>query len=339
MSRIQARYFDGQTSRRYQVEIQIFPDRTFHIFGMDGPVQYLVDEVRISTRLGNTSRSIELPGGSRLEVSDNDALDQQLETYATRAPHWLHRLESSWHYVLLSVISLAAISWGFVVYAIPAIAKEVAFALPASIDESIGESGLELLDSMMLSPTELEPERQERMQNLFAAVATDARDEHELRLELRHGGVFGANALALPSGIVIVTDELAGLAVDDQELTAVMAHEVGHVVNRHSLRMLLQDSATAVVIVAITGDVTSLTALSATIPTALVQASFSRQFETEADIYAYGYLDRHDIERSHFARILKRLEDAYGDDGPDAFDYLSSHPRTEDRIRESDSGS
>lgn len=150
---------------------------------------------------------------------------------------------------------------------------------------------------------------QAEIASLLDTIARRTDDGHPFRLELRQGGGVGANALALPSGVIIVTDELVALARHDEELTAVLAHEVGHVTNRHSMRLLLQSSATALLIATLTGDITSLTALAASIPTVLVQTGYSRQFEREADDYAYDYLAAAGIPPRRFGDSLTRLED------------------------------
>ena len=60
--------------------------------------------------------------------------------------------------------------------------------------------------------------------------------------------------------------------------------------------------------VTITGDITSVTSLSAGLPTALVDARFSREFEVEADDAAVEYLHGKRIPLSRYADILARLE-------------------------------
>jgi Zn-dependent protease with chaperone function len=129
-----------------------------------------------------------------------------------------------------------------------------------------------------------------------------------------------------------MTDELVELSQSDDELAAVLAHEVGHVVHRHSLRMLLQNSATSILMVAIVGDISSASVLVASVPTVLVQARHSRQFEEEADDYAYAWLDRAGISRRTFGAILERLEEKYG--GQDIPSWISSHPPTAQRVRD-----
>ncbi len=58
----------------------------------------------------------------------------------------------------------------------------------------------------------------------------------------RKGGPIGPSAFALPSGTVIMTDELVDLVDQKGELEALFAHKIAHVTNRHGLRSALQDS-------------------------------------------------------------------------------------------------
>ena len=48
--------------------------------------------------------------------------------------------------------------------------------------------------------------------------------------------------LALPSGVVIVTDDLVALAKDADDVVAVLAHEVGHLEGRHGVRAVIQSA-------------------------------------------------------------------------------------------------
>ncbi|MFQ5989325.1 MAG: M48 family metallopeptidase [Candidatus Methylomirabilales bacterium] len=108
--------------------------------------------------------------------------------------------------------------------------------------------------------------------------------------------------------------------------------EIGHVIHRHALRSLLQNSVVVLAIASVTGDITSITALSATLPTMLLQAKYSRSFEMEADQFALQYLRAHDIPRKHFADILSRLEKESGYNS-ETHNYLASHPATSERMK------
>jgi predicted Zn-dependent protease len=88
----------------------------------------------------------------------------------------------------------------------------------------------------------------------------------------------------------------------------------------------------------LTGDVLSATTFSATLPTALVDAKFSRDFEREADDAAVAWLRSQAIPLTRFADILGRLQreadKRHGEkgEGPMA-GYLSTHPVTSERIK------
>ncbi len=333
MTEIRGQFYDGQNSARHDVEVRIGIDGVVRIAGGGQTRDYRLAETDISERIGNTPRVLRFADGSACEIADNDAVDAALEQLqATSAQHRVHRLESRWHYAIVAGIALVVIAWAAIQFGIPAAAKQVALALPASTDHALGRESLELLDRAMFEPSELAPERQAALRGRFDAITQGLEDGHDYRLEFRRGNEVGANAFALPSGIVVMTDELVELAESDDELSAVLAHEVGHVVHRHSLRMLLQNSATSILMLTLVGDISSASVLVASVPTVLVQAKHSRQFEAEADDYAYAWLDRAGISRRHFGALLERLEKEYGDE--DFPSWISSHPPTAQRVRE-----
>ena len=128
---------------------------------------------------------------------------------------------------------------------------------------------------------------------------------------------------------MVVTDPLVELAASDSELIAVLAHEIGHLRQRHSLRRLLQASATTVLVIAITGDIGSVASLAAALPTVLLQSRYSRDFEREADDFALDYMKRRGIPTQSLGDILLRMEKERA--GSDVPDYLSTHPSTRER--------
>lgn len=86
------------------------------------------------------------------------------------------------------------------------------------------------------------------------------------------------------------------------------------------------------IIASVTGDVTSITALSAALPTMLLEAQFLRVLEVEADQFALQSLQDHDIPPKHFADSLVRMENASR-----AYvqmpNYLATHTATHQRVK------
>jgi Zn-dependent protease with chaperone function len=75
----------------------------------------------------------------------------------------------------------------------------------------------------------------------------------------------------------------------------VLAHEAGHVIGRHGLRQVLQNSMTTLFVLYATGDASSL---GVALPVVLVQAGYSREFEAEADRFALDLLRARYRQRS-----------------------------------------
>ncbi len=335
MTPFRALYYDGKTSQQREVRIWAEPSGRLRVIGEGIDFSCPIAEVRPSPRVGNTKRHLQFPDGSQCETADNDAVDAIFATLPSEAPgRLIHLWESRYGYALLALALTAAALWAGITYGIPALAKQVASALPPSIETAIGRDALAGLDRVLLTPSKLPPARQEKMRALFAKMISGIEGADGYRLELRSSKRLGANAFALPSGEVVVTDQLVELAKKDDELVAVLAHEIGHLRQRHGLRRLLQDSATVLLIAAVTGDLTSIVSLASALPAILLQAKYSRDFEREADEFALDYMKRHDIPPESFGAILLRMEARRGA-AADIPDYLSTHPATRERAERS----
>ena len=328
---IRGTYFDGKTSGHETVEVHFGPE-TIRILGLEYTLEIPLASVDVSEALGDTHRSILLEDGARIDVPNSPELDRIGGGH--RVFSIVDALERRWTYAALAVVLVIGACWAIVTISVPIAAKHVAAAIPVRLDESIGSNGLKLLDRLYFKPTGLAEQEQSAIRERFRPIVQYAQGEHRFRLEFRSGGLIGANAFALPSGIIVITDQLVELSANHEELAAVLAHEVGHVVNRHSLRRLLQSSATAVLVATFTGDMVSLSSLAAAIPTVLVQTSYSRDFEREADRYAYEYLEFANIRARRFTDILQRLEASHGGGVEGPLGYLSTHPPSSERAED-----
>ena len=289
-------------------------------------------DIDVSTQLGRTVRSLVLPNGAKCETFSHDEINQlQEQSDRSKLGRLLHTLESRWHYVLIASLVVVAFTFGMVTYGIPTLAKQAAFALPTSVDEKLSEGTLAFFDKHILDPSELAEQHQQRLQNKFTSMVERSNDAHIYQLLFRRG--VGPNAFALPSGHIVMTDELVELAEHDEEVLAVLAHEIGHVVHKHGLRSALQSSAVALLLTAITGDISAASGFAAALPVVLLETSFSRKFEHEADQYAFDYMQAHNIDTKHFANILQKITGEDGDGEKSAFTYLSTHPITAERTR------
>jgi Zn-dependent protease with chaperone function len=253
-------------------------------------------------------------------VTSSGIPSPQETQWADGLPRWL---------LIVPIIVIAGLVAAYV-YGIPMLAEAVAHRLPASIAETLSESTLASMDRDLFRPSAIPAERRQEIEARFRALKVPAGSKAAYRLEFRKSDEIGANAMALPSGIIVVTDGLVALARDDREIVGVLAHEAGHVERRHGLRGIVQNSLIGMVIAWVIGDVSSIAAAA---PAVLLEASYSRDLEREADLFAIDVLRGNGIPLRHLADMLRRLESAAGAPGTSsALRYLSTHPATDERI-------
>jgi Zn-dependent protease with chaperone function len=172
------------------------------------------------------------------------------------------------------------------------------------------------------------------LQQKFAAMLQPRGEKIAYRLEFRYSTI-GPNALALANGTIIMTDQLAMLARNDEAVLGVLAHELGHLQHRHSLRQLLQAVGVTVLVNLWVGDVS---AVLATVPTILLDQKHSRDFEREADRYAVEMLKLNGMPAAPVANLFEKMHrvayDGRAADERDGkvWEYFSSHPSDKERI-------
>jgi predicted Zn-dependent protease len=288
--------------------------------------------VKVEPPIGATRRILQLPEGAQLQTDDEAAVAAAFPG-ANALEERIHLLERRWPYAVVAVLVVALVAWWMVVYGVPLAARIAAEQVPVDVEAALGERTLGTLDSMGCAASTLAPARVAELRSRFAALTRGLDDGFRYRLELRSCRAIGANAFALPGGTIVMTDGLVKLARNDDEIVAVLAHEVGHVRHRHGLRLAFQSLGVGALIATLFGDAASVSTIIVAVPSVLLQSGYSRAFEEEADRYAFARLKEIGISPRHFADILRRLEGSRGAArGERALDYLSSHPATQKRI-------
>ncbi len=338
-STVQGVWFDAGQSRANPATLSL-NGRSVTVRYGDRSERALLAELDISPRLGNTPRRLSFPGGGLFETQANDAIDRMLTSTGTGHAGWLHWLESKWHIALLLAVPTAACLWFAATSGVPAIARLVAAQLPDSVTRAIGEQVTGSLDEFGFEATQLTQRERAFLNGEFARLTAQLRmGEHcELRFYASPASI-GPNAFAVPPCIVVFTDELVKLAKTDDELYAVLVHELGHIEHRHTLRHVVQGALLAFILVAITGDATQISSAVASVPLIFVELGFSREFEREADRFAHRLMRDEGVPLRAFPDILLRMETYWQEHSPFAGDeeeagwsrYLSTHPTTEER--------
>jgi Zn-dependent protease with chaperone function len=327
---MRATYYDGKYAVPREVDLRI----EGHAVVVSGEgVEYCepLAAVEITDAIGSTLRLLRFMNGASCEVAENDAFATMLAEHGM-APSRISSWEKGWQPTVAALGVIAVVMALGYQYALPAMARSAADRLSPSALDSLSVQTQRVLDHTVFSQTKIHGRRLASLLNMFDALKLPERLRGQLRLEFRRAPSLGPNAMALPSGVIFVTDDLVDIIPDDRVVMAVIAHEAGHVDKRHGLRQIIQSSIVGVLVTWYIGDAG---ALGAAAPTALLQAKYSRDLEREADVFATQVLTMNGLPASLLAEALEQLEKSHGDDpgnGAVALSYLSSHPATAERL-------
>ena len=338
MNAFPASYFDGITARALPVTLRLQRHDGavhWHIDGDSFHASHDARTVRITPAARDARRFFHFPDGSSCEAACQENLDTTLASMPGSAKP---RIPLSWletHAAFVATITLLLVLGAAIGVhrALPHLSRQVADNIPPAIERSLGRSTLELLDREVLQPSRTATLRQMEIREHFSELLRKSGYTGFVHLKFRRMYDGTANALALPDGTVVVTDGLIQLAADDDQIMAVLAHELGHLHHRHSLRQLLQNSFTLLLVTSITGDTSAVGNVAAALPLAVLSAKYSRDHEREADAFALALLMDAGIPPGAFIQIMTRIEQdtrrIYQNRPPP---FLSTHPPTDERL-------
>ena len=300
-----ANYFDGVTAKAQSVTLRMVGgDLLLAGEGINRSI--CAANVQWPERTRHGMRVAHFAEGGTVQCADASAWDAWRQQSGQRDT-WVVKAQQSWRSVLVSVLLLAVIGIAAYQWGLPAAARAVVAFTPQSVDASLGQASLAALDDSLIKPSKLPLNEQSRLRAAFkkALSAQPAGSVPTWQLVFRQSPI-GPNAFALPGGTMVMTDEMVELVgADDRVITAVLAHELGHVRHRHGLRMLVQATVLAGVTSVVLGDFSTLLA---GVPLLLGQASYSREAEKEADLEAVRILKEAGISPEVMVTLFEKLD-------------------------------
>lgn len=230
--------------------------------------------------------------------------------------------------VLVAVLAIGGIS-GLLFGLIPWFADRAAARIPVAAEVALGQ---QVFDRVYVASGASEC----RDPAGLAAVATmQARltdgVDIPIPLTLRVVREPSVNATAVPGGHVTIHEGLLRSAESPEEVAAVVAHEIGHVVHRDGTRAHLRNLGSYGVVGMVFGDMFGLSG--SFIAEALVDASYSREAETQADAFAHEMMSNAGLPPDAMGSFFTRLQQELGASADmGALRHLSSHPEIVERI-------
>ncbi len=330
MTVLEGTYYDGRTPAAVPARMEFAGPEAILIAGQTTR-RYAAALLSVSPRIGRADRFIALPDGGQFQCPDQPFLDSLPQASPSEGPvAWL---EERWGVALAGIAIIACLLGAGYFYGLPAAAERVAARIPVETEQTLGQHAVTWLDEQKwFRPTELALNKQSSIRDGFDRLRSGLPLKNYYHLEFRASRALGANAFAFPGGTIVITDDMVKAANSEEEILAVLAHEIGHVELRHTMRSLLQNSAVAVAAAAVTSDAASLGVAVAGLPVLLARTKYSREFEAAADEFAFKLLKQKGYSPLAFASIMERLAIKYEQDEK-MFVYVSTHPVTADRMR------
>lgn len=318
---VSASYFDGKVSRAHQVTLTVC-DGIATIRG-DTERAAPLASLHVSERTKHSARRVSYADGAYLEIQDKVAFAALLQD-SGHVDSFVVRMQQSWRHALLAALAIIVLLVAGYLYALPKLSKVIANALPIKVERSAGNGALVFLDQHVFAPSELPATRQDAIRARFRALSPPKSDAPPYKIVFRSSKI-GANAFALPSGDIVVTDAMVKLMETDALLMPILAHELGHLHEHHLMQRIVQDSAIGALSTLLFGDVSAVVA---NIPTLLLDLRYSRDAEREADDYAIAMMQKNSIPLSVMVSGFQKMQTVSTDPAP----YLASHPSTAERI-------
>lgn len=353
-AQLRARWFEGRSSRAQDVLVRVQP-------GARGPDLEIAPSAGVPLHLAcaevdwpeawSTGRMprklvVDLRARGSLEVDDVAGWHAAVAAAGHQAP-LAQQMQTRWRVFVLALAVAAAALAAFYRWGTPWAATQLTRQVPLGWEMAVSEKALRDLDAGWLHPSKLPPERQEqlraRFERLAAAVAPELRRypgyAPTLQLQFRSG--LGANAFALPGGTIVMTDGMVEAAAKhgatDDALVGVLAHEIGHVMHRHTTRLVVEQGVLNIGFGLALGDLSALASTGASILTGL---AYRRSHETEADCFAVALMTRAALPTAPMADLLLKIDPSTGgkQEKGSWTSLLSSHPETAQRARELKAG-
>lgn len=321
MSRIQARFFDGESAAEHWVGVTI-EAAGLRLFGASGQTQADWPFAELEQVAGATPPPLRLLlrslPNARLVIEDAAAI-------AAITPKLPRRKDAPTLRLFLIGAIATAVVVGSLWFLAPFATRLAASVVPTSLEEKWGEKiSAELFAEHWRCEAQDGAQALTRMVSRLADSSPLARGK---RFEVMVAQDAMVNAFALPGGRIVIMEGLLKQAKSADEVAGVLAHEMGHVIARHVVERMIWRQAVDFVLGLLIGSGSG-----ANMAQWLVNQSHSRDAEREADQLGVTLLTQAGIATEGLADFFERQAAAAPKlPGAGLFGYLSSHPPDPER--------
>lgn len=226
----------------------------------------------------------------------------------------------------LLILLVACIGIWVIFSRFPIFPEESPIKVPIATEEKLGKM---IVDELILSndTKEVNKPYSDSCLNVMKLrlLRSMGNTEYEYKFILIDSPIV--NAAALPGGYVVIFSGLIDFCQNAEELSAVLAHEIGHVEKKHIVNKLAKELGLSLILSTDKSVVGSVARMA-------TSTAFDRKQEEEADKFAMDLLLRTKISPRIVGLFFTRIEEKYGTDRKN-IQMLSTHPFNNARIKTS----
>jgi Zn-dependent protease with chaperone function len=315
----EAWHYDGRTPVRRPVTIELRADG---LHGLEGQT-WAYAELRLASD-GAHGEPVRLCRGTETLVVHSGVFLEALRQVAPELERPSFQL-SGWPAIMLACVAIAAVIAGAYVWGMGAVAEGAASVAPVALEERLGRA---VTNTLVPARERCGGPGTKALGKVAARLAAAVPGSpYRFRVEYSRSAV--PNAFAAPGGYIVVFRGLLEKMQTPEELAAVLAHEMEHVIHKHSVRLLARELSSEALLSMVLTDPSGTPAAFGTVAT-LANLRHGRADEEQADTESVALLAKARIRTNGLADLLRRLS-AFPLESQLA--YLSTHPTTSDRIQ------
>ena len=331
-------YFDGLSSRRQEVVVafkealEITADGLSPVSSqvssqVSSSVSWAYSDIRRADSGPGTLRvaCLSAPSLARLEIRDAAVAAELMSRCTLLGDNRLggRGIAKIVGWSLAATISIVVV----VLFAIPLAADRLTPLVPEAFEQRLGDAAAVQLKTLFGGRVCDTAAGQAAFSKLIDTLRKSA--DLDLLVQPTVLATPIPNALALPGGRIYLLNGLLAKAETPDEIAGVLAHELGHLKHRDSMRELIYNGGTSFLIGLLFGDVTGSSAVIFA-SRSLVTSSYSRDAEQNADTFSIDVMQRLGRSPKAMGELLFRVT---GKEGNRSLSILAGHPLTEDRLK------
>ena len=333
--------FDGRSSQKHLVDVELTPQAIILKAPGDKPIRWAYPQLRWAADTSPFHIEHCAEGDEGLEtlvVDDPDFYRSVLEIAPKSFSSRENESKFNWKLYSVGILVLIFSAYVFIKTVPSFLADQMVEKIPIEWEVTVGQSILKMLPVAQKPDPEVLKVLQDTVDFLKQSLPGNPYDLNVYILPVEQ-----VNALALPGGPIVIFEGLIDKAESPEELAGVLAHEIQHILLRHSTRGILRNLAKSMLVTLFLGDVNSVMEGIVQLAGQLETLGLSREMEAEADQKGMELILAANIDPHGMIRIFKKLmqEDFSQKKLPkgkpvseenDLSSYFSTHPSSQNRL-------